>query len=582
MKITTGSNAAPALVPGRRFLDAPLLLALHAGDGGSDDQDLLDHLANEPLDNSASLTRARNVIDWLDKLDLCTFYGHESEFSLPPAPYVLVLDQSARATGGPTLDDMREMLVFARTDNINAHVVILGATDGFFTTDDAGATVTLLAPHVNPWHLFRGATAVYCHSTGAGFDALLAGHRPRVFGQPWYGGWGLTDDQSPDPTRSRRLTRAQITLAALIDHADWHDASGNPAPIEDVLAATEAQLRAARADANGYVATNILPWKRRFMRQYFGATHITFTDDPDVVAKEIAAGRTPLHWGNTDADVTRIEDGFLRSKGLGAALVRPLSLVSDDLGLYFDPTRPSRLENLIETRAQLPDYARARIDTLLARIQQAHLSKYNVGTAHPDLPVGHRILVAGQVDDDASIRFGAGEINTNRALLQAARAANPQSVIVYKPHPDVEAGLRRGKIPDAETLADVVATNADPIALIEACDEVWSMTSLIGFEALLRRKPVTCTGAPFYAGWGLTRDIGNVPARRGRSVDIAALAYATLIDYPRYFHPETGAPLSPEQAVTWLESARAGRSKPAQRALAIIRQLRARFLGLSD
>ncbi|MFD1809381.1 hypothetical protein ACFSHQ_18660 [Gemmobacter lanyuensis] len=101
----------------------------------------------------------------------------------------------------------------------------------------------------------------------------------------------------------------------------------------------------------------------------------------------------------------------------------------------------------------------------------------------------------GQVEDDASIRLGAGEICTNLALLQAARAANPDAVLIYKPHPDVEAGLRPGAV-QAEGLADVIARNADPIRLIEACDEVWTMTSLLGFEALLRDKPVTCTGAP--------------------------------------------------------------------------------------
>ncbi len=121
----------------------------------------------------------------------------------------------------------------------------------------------------------------------------------------------------------------------------------------------------------------------------------------------------------------------------------------------------------------------------------------------------------GQVEDDASILTGAGDIRTNRALLQAARDANPDAVILYKPHPDVEAGLRAGALAAAAIgIADMVLSDADPVDLIEACDEVWTMTSLLGFEALLRGKPVTCLGAPFYAGWGLTRDLGPVPERR--------------------------------------------------------------------
>ena len=148
----------------------------------------------------------------------------------------------------------------------------------------------------------------------------------------------------------------------------------------------------------------------------------------------------------------------------------PLSLVTDDLGIYYDPTRDSRLERLIA--APLPPGGRARAERLVARLVAAGVTKYNLAGQRPDLPPGHRILVPGQVEDDASLRLGAGEVRSNLALLQAARAAHPQAVIVYKPHPDVEAGLRPGAIPDHALagLADVVARKADPVALIDGCD----------------------------------------------------------------------------------------------------------------
>ncbi len=65
------------------------------------------------------------------------------------------------------------------------------------------------------------------------------------------------------------------------------------------------------------------------------------------------------------------------------------------------------------------------------------------------------------------------------------------------------------------------------------------MTSLIGFEALIRGIPVTTYGAPFYAGWGLTVDKSDVPPRRRVQPNIDALAHAVLIDYPRYYDPKT-------------------------------------------
>ena len=43
-----------------------------------------------------------------------------------------------------------------------------------------------------------------------------------------------------------------------------------------------------------------------------------------------------------------MEDGFIRSRGLGSDFVGALSVTLDDLGVYYDATRPSRLEALIE------------------------------------------------------------------------------------------------------------------------------------------------------------------------------------------------------------------------------------------
>lgn len=128
------------------------------------------------------------------------------------------------------------------------------------------------------------------------------------------------------------------------------------------------------------------------------------------------------------------------------------------------------------------------------------LTKYNVGGARlRPLPGDRRILGPGQVEDDASIRLGTGEVRTNAALLAAVRAANPGSATLYKPHPDMEARLRPGAIRAPE--ADAVLRGVDSAPLLPLVDEVWAMISTIGFEALLRRIPVTCF-APFYAGWG--------------------------------------------------------------------------------
>lgn len=201
------------------------------------------------------------------------------------------------------------------------------------------------------------------------------------------------------------------------------------------------------------------------------------------------------------------------------------------------------------------------------------MSKYNLSAAPPDLPARdgkRRILVPGQVEDDASIRLGAGVERTNLQLLARVRQDNPDAFLIYKPHPDVEAGLRPGAIAaaDLQDLADHVARDSDPIALLDQVDEVWTITSTLGFEALLRDVPVTTLGAPFYAGWGLTRDLGTPPARRRARPSLAALAHACLIAYPRYIDPVSGLPCPPEIAVERLTDPALQTQKPPLRWLA--------------
>ena len=391
---------------------------------------------------------------------------------------------------------------------------------------------------------------MYTVSSQLGFEAIYADHKPRVFGQPFYAGWGLTEDRHPLELarRGRNLSKAQLFAAAMILYPVWYDPYRDRlCELEDVLATLDARTRAWREDHNGWVATGMRLWKRKPLQRVFGTQKsIVFQNDAERAScKASATGRAHMVWASqadAPSDAIRVEDGFLRSRGLGAKLVPALSLVCDDLGIYYDPSRESRLERWIAERAELRPDQIARAERLISRICALGLSKYNLAGALPDLPAGHRILVPGQVEDDASILMGAADINTNLALLQKVRADNPEAVLLYKPHPDVEAGLRDGHV-NLEALEDlraVILPKTDPNGVLKEVQEVWTMTSLMGFEALLRGVPVTTTGAPFYAGWGLTQDLGEPPARRSARPDLFGLVHATLIDYPRYFDPITG------------------------------------------
>lgn len=251
--------------------------------------------------------------------------------------------------------------------------------------------------------------------------------------------------------------------------------------------------------------------------------------------------------------VLEVEDGFIRSAGLGADCVPPLSIIVDGRGVHFDPTAPSDLEHLLQHGTFAPDLV-ARAAALREAIIAGGLSKYeqSASTALPR-PGGARrhVLVPGQVEDDRAVTSG-GALKSNLELLCRARAAaGPDAYVIYKPHPDVLAGHRKGAIAarDVEQLADKVETEAGMASLIAMVDELHVNSSLAGFEALLRGKRVTVHGVPFYAGWGLTTDLGEVPARRTARRSMDELVAAALLLYPRYLDPETGLPCPPEVLV---------------------------------
>jgi capsular polysaccharide export protein len=556
-------------------------------------------LGSDDLQNSNITDEAGRLIERLLDQGLSKYNNHYPDLPTPDPGYILIVDQSAGDASirysGASADTFRTMLATALRDHPDARIVIrshpettLGLRPGHFGPGDAGGRVTLLTAPVPPHRLLANAADVYTVSSQMGFEAILHGHRPRVFGQPFYAGWGLNRDEQPLPRRTRHLTREQLFAGAMLLAPIWYDPCRDRlCGLEEVIRHLEAEVRAFREDRRGHVAAGMRLWKRPRLQAVFGGTRpLRFRDDPSQADRlATATGRSLLVWAGKTPDgfrptapCLRVEDGFLRSRGLGAELVPPLSLVTDDLGIYYDPTRPSRLDRLIA--GPLPVGGRDRTEALLLRLRDRGLSKYNLGGDPPLLPEGHRILVPGQVEEDASIRKGAGEVRTNLALLRAVRAANPQAVLIYKPHPDVEAGLRQGAIPPADLvgLADVVASGTDPARLLAEVQDVWTMTSLLGFEALIRGLPVTCLGAPFYAGWGLTRDLGPVPPWRGPGPDLVQLAHAALIAYPRYWDPVSRRPCPPEVALDRLAT---GDIPHPGRANRLLSKLQGRFASLA-
>ena len=490
------------------------------------------------------------------KIDLEKFQGQTN---------ILVIDQTfgdqSIACAGASQARFHKMLDVAISTHPDAKIwlkvhpdVIGGKAKGHFHLSDLKQypQVELFADHVNPIALLKQMDEVYVVSSQMGFEALLCGKKVHCFGVPWYAGWGVTDDQYAPLSilaERRKISRsiAHLFSSAYLRYARYiSPVTGKRCELEDVLELFKVNVTAQKELPNRLVAYGFSRWKKRFLPQYLHfpnlSLHFKSLNKPNRDQQVIAWGKKARQLKDDGfQSVTTVEDGFIRSSGLGANLIRPYSLVLDDIGIYYDATQPSRLE-LILNQIHLNQHQVERSEKLIKQLIQLEISKYNIGERKKLIrPQYDRvILVTGQVEDDESIRLGSLDIKTNLDLLKHVRDTNPHAYIIYKPHPDVHAGLRLGKIQDQDLkqYADAVELDASIVECFEIIDELHTMTSLSGFEALLRGKKVYCYGVPFYAGWGLTIDV-EANTRRTKKLTLSELVYGVLIEYATYNLPQT-------------------------------------------
>ena len=482
---------------------------------------------------------------------------------------VLVIDQTAGdmsvALGSANADTFAAMLAAARAENPQATIYVkthpevsAGRKGGYLTHVQDDNRTVVLRQAINPLSLIEQMDRVYAVTSTMGFEALLAGKPVTVFGMPWYAGWGATDDRQTCARRQRKRSVDELFAAAYFHYARYlNPVTHQRGTIFDVIDWLVLQREKAAIHPGRMIGVGFRQWKAANVKPLLAldAKRVVFARSAKKI-KALALGPQDalVFWGrNAPAGLQefaeaagtrmlRMEDGFVRSVGLGSDLIRPLSLVLDECGIYFDPTQSSSLEHILGT-AKFSEEELVRAARVRTFIVAHGVTKYNLEPrarakwSYDDKLV---VLVAGQVEDDASIRYGCTDVKTNLGLLQAARRAHPNAFIVYKPHPDVLSGNRAGQLAlaNARQLADHVETRLSVVSCIEACDVVHTMTSLTGFDALLRGKQVVVYGQPFYAGWGLTQDVlkeGVALARRQRQLTLDELVAGTLLRHPIYW-----------------------------------------------
>ena len=513
-------------------------------------------------------------------------YNAARDSVAPSEPFVLVVDQTAGDLsirhGLADAFSFQRMLAAALENHPDSTVVVkthpdvvAGRKRGHFSAAQlAHPRVRICADGGHPASLLDQAAAVYVVTSQLGFEGLLWGKPVYCFGMPFYGGWGLTHDELACPPRRQGVAPSleQLIHASLIVYPRYLDPQERRrCEVERVIALIGLQRRRRQELPSEVEAFGFKPWKQPILKRFLAGSKIRFRRR---LARPQGPGTTLAIWGrdpgdgvaawlpsHAEAQLLRIEDGFLRSVGLGANLIEPVSWVLDQRGIYYDAGHPSDLETFLATHI-FSGNERQRAKALRQSLVAARLTKYNLNEARWSRPADKArvVLVTGQVEGDASIRYGAPRIRRNRELLAAVRAAEPEAWIVYKPHPDVVAGLRNSSAaPEAEAGFWDEKVEAGAIeAFYDQVDAVHVLTSLSGFEALLRGVEVHTWGLPFYAGWGLSNDQFNCP-RRGRRLTIDELVYGALIAYPRYVSRRSGLFIEPEEAI---EELLAWRSAP--------------------
>lgn len=468
--------------------------------------DLEDLLNSSGWESPELLTRAREALTAIIEADLSK-YNY-----CPPAPpgllgdgsrrRILVIDQTkgdrsvALGLAGPA--EFNAMVLQARADHPEARIFIkshpetaAGLKEGYLTSTrlkpwPGGIHQTqhmgIIPGNYSPLSLLAQADEVYTVTSQMGFEALMLGKKVHCFGLPFYAGWGLTQDYKTCPRRFRTRNLMELFAAAYLLYPRYlNPIRGELTDIFEVIRLLSLQRQTTLANRGRWRALGFSFWKRSQARAYLGTpgAELTFGSekargsDEDKNCRLLAwSSKWPDHSDGKRPPLVRMEDGFLRSAGLGCDLQRPYSLILDPEGIYYDQTLPSRLEKILAEYdfAARPDLL-ARAAELRQTLVAAGLGKYNqVGRSQwdfdrpPERPV---LLVPGQVEDDDSIKKGSPLVKSNLELLRLVRVNRPEAYIVYKPHPDVEAGRRRGALAreTARRYADLVLNETAPEAL---------------------------------------------------------------------------------------------------------------------
>ncbi|EAL3565947.1 capsular polysaccharide biosynthesis protein [Campylobacter jejuni] len=542
----------------------------------------LENLLNTYEFKDEEIKQAKKAIELIKKYKISKYNNNldiPDDYFQKDEKRVLIITQTANdaslefglAKGFKTVDMIKDAIKENPKSKIYIKIhpdVLSGKKQSDLDINSLPKECILITENFNPVALLEFFDKVYTKTSGMGFEALMQECECICYGMPFYAGWGLTKDKLECKRRMQKRSLEEVFYVAYILYAEYFNPCLNQkSNIFDTIQTLAKYKDIEKVNSNKLFMLGFTLWKRHFIKPFFKAkdNEIIFLNSiKSLVRYKLKEDDKFFIWGkkydentlknlllvkakeqnltNFTPKVSLVEDGFIRSISLGSDLTHPFSLIVDDKGLYIDPNKASKLEELLQNEI-FDENMLNRAKNIIKILLENRFSKYN-GLKHEDLKINAKIgqkiiLIPAQVEDDASMILGGFGLST-LDLLKEVRAKNQDAYIIFKPHPDVLSGNRVGLKDETLILefCDEIVKDCSIDSAIKIADEIHTITSTSGFDALLRAKKVFAYGMPFYAGWGLTKDKYRCE-RRTRKLSLEELVAGALIAYPRYINPKT-------------------------------------------
>ncbi|HEH5648450.1 TPA: capsular polysaccharide biosynthesis protein [Campylobacter jejuni] len=542
----------------------------------------LENLLNTYEFKDEEIKQAKKAIELIKKYKISKYNNNldiPDDYFQKDEKRVLIITQTANdaslefglAKGFKTVDMIKDAIKENPKSKIYIKIhpdVLSGKKQSDLDINSLPKECILITENFNPIALLEFFDKVYTKTSGMGFEALMQGCECVCYGMPFYAGWGLTKDKLECKRRMQKRSLEEVFYTAYILYSEYFNPYLNQeSNIFDTIQTLAKYKDIEKINSNRLFMLGFTLWKRHFIKPFFNAkdNEIIFLNSlKSLAGYKLKENDKFFIWGkridyNTlkstlvkkaqDEDLSNFtpkisltEDGFIRSISLGSDLTRPFSLIIDDKGLYIDPNKASKLEEHLQNEI-FDENMLNRAKNIIKILLENRFSKYN-GLKHENLKINAKIgqkiiLIPAQVEDDASMILGGFGLST-LDLLKEVRSKNQDAYIIFKPHPDVLSGNRVGLKDETLILefCDEIVKDCSIDSAIKIADEIHTITSTSGFDALLRAKKVFTYGMPFYAGWGLTKDKHKCK-RRTRKLSLEELVAGALIIYPRYINPKT-------------------------------------------